>query len=166
MGSRLIDAHGVEWTVLEVERKELIGTFTATCRRLEIEETLDDLATVLHATYTKAAAGDAKPHWKVVAKDVPARFQPMTEEAIVLLGAEDTREMYRVTLAREVPIDLSDDAADLAGGQWRLVDSKGQRYRITQYLNRERIDRLGVCVAVRITEGSEFWDPAEVGEAA
>jgi hypothetical protein len=106
------------------------------------------VATILKATYTHGGAAEAVAHWHVEMQNVPARFQPSMEDAQIFLDAEFTKTTYRVIFAQPVPIEL-------AGGEYRLVDSEGHRYRVVEYFDEERIDKLPVAIAVRITEGSE-----------
>lgn len=157
LGAVLVDENDVYWTVLSVEYKDQVETWEAQCRNLSIRTALDNTATVLRATYTKAAGNDIAPHWRgafsnrmppVPEDTVRAHFQPSAEDALVFLGAEWTKRTYRVVFEKHVPVEL-------AGGEYRLVDSQGKRYRIMHYLDRERIDTLPVAIAVQIVEGAE-----------
>ena len=61
-----------------------------------------------------------------------ARFQPSEEQARLAFGADSSREIYRVYFESPVPIDL-------AGGEYRLVDSDGNRFRVLQYFQEKVI---------------------------
>jgi len=163
LGSRLVFKNET-WTLLAIDRKELIDVYQVIARNLAIEAGLDCKATVLKATYAKGAAGDAKPIWTVIAKDIPARFQPLTEDVAQLISAEWTRGTFRVILGENVPLEpdsySQSGASKLTGGRYRLMDSAGNHYRVTHYTNQDRIDTLPVAIAVRINEGAESFAQA------
>ncbi len=160
LGSVLVDEDGTYWTILAVRRKQHVDTWEARCRNLSIVTGDDNVATILKAGYGHGNAGEALAVWKgavsgaltpTSADQVSARFQPSKETARILFGSEFTETTYRVLFKTPVPIEL-------AGGQYRLVDSDGYRYRVVDYQNEERIDKLPVAIAVRITEGAEYHD--------
>jgi hypothetical protein len=149
LGAVLLDSNNVAWKVLAVLYKDLVETWEVGCRNLSIVASLDNQATVFRAMYTHADGGDAKPHWRTEASNVPARFQPHAEDAQIFLDAEYSKLAYRVIFAYPVPIEL-------AGGEYRIKDSQGYYYRVVEYVNTERIDTLPVAIAVRVIEGSEY----------
>ena len=157
LGSQLVFENET-WTILSVENRELIDVYMVVARNLAIEAGLDCKASIFEATYTKAAAGDAEPHWTALIKDIPARFQPITEEVAQLIAAEWTHDTYRVIFGEDVPLE---SGGALTDGRYRLVDSAGNHYRVTHYLNRERIDTLPVAIAVRVVNGAECWEGAQ-----
>src|ERR1700691_1151798 len=89
LGSILIDQWGEVWAILSIKRKPVpIGTWAAQTRNLSVVNGLNNVATVLEASYTKSAAGEALPVWNTVLTNVPARFQPLTQDAQILEDAE------------------------------------------------------------------------------
>jgi len=161
LGSVLVDDAGTYWTILTVEYRDVVQTYAARCRNLSIVSAADNTATILKAVYGKGAANEAAADWLGVFSlqsppteedKVPARFQPSAEMAELFLGAEWTRMTYRVIFNGPMPMET-------AGGEYRLVDKERNRYRVIKYLDEERIDRLPVAIAVRITEGAEHFHP-------
>jgi hypothetical protein len=158
LGAQILDSDGAYWTILQLERKQHVETWEATCVNLSVEAGLDNVATVLRAnSYTKNSAGEAVPTWTEIATGIPARWQPLQEEAQIFEDADFTKTTYRVTFGT-APIDTP---RELAGGDYRLVDKDGNHYRVTEYIQEERIDRLPVAICVKILEGAEYYgEPA------
>jgi hypothetical protein len=153
LGSLLIDAAGTAWTILSVLRKDQVNVWEARGRALSIVYRLDNLASVLEASYTKSSGGEALPTWTQILSGIPARFQPVEQEAQILEDAEWPKTTYHVFLgtdifAPEIPVEP-------ASADYRLVDSAGRHYRIMQYQRAERIDALPLAVCVLIIEGAE-----------
>ena len=152
--SGVVDEEDVLWTVVGVERRPFVETYAVKCLSLSVEYGLDNYATVLRADeYTKNESGEAIPVWSVLASDIPARWQPIRETSEILEDADWTKTTYRVTFG----LPPLDDPADLAGGEFRVVDQDGNRYRITSYECEERVDRLPYATAIRVMEGSEYY---------
>lgn len=159
VGSIIMDPYGTYWTIYRLENVQHVETYEAFCLNLNIVTAAVNAATVLKGSYVKGRAGEAKAVWKGLwsgattptSQDtVEARFQPSEETARLEFGAESSLEVYRVYFESPVPMDL-------AGGEYRLVDSQGFRYRVVKYFNENRIDRLPVAIATRITDGKEYW---------
>lgn len=160
LGAQILDSNGDYWTILRLEYKQHVETLEATCVNLAVEAGLNNVATVLRANvYTKNSAGEAIPTWTEIATGIPARWQPLTEEAQIFEDADFTRTTYRVTFGSP-PITTP---SELAGGNYRIVDGDGNRYRVTEYIQEDRIDRLPVAIAVKVLEGSEYYDYAGSG---
>lgn len=158
VGAVIVDSGGTYWTIWQVVYKQHVQVYEAKCLNLSIVTAVANTATVLKATYTHGMTGQAKATWKglwsgveggIAADTVAARFQPSDETARLEFGSEWRKQTYRVFFDSPVPVDV-------AGGDFRLVDSSGYRYRVMQYHNEERIDRLPVAIAVRINEGTEY----------
>jgi hypothetical protein len=118
-----------------------------------------NVATVLKAHFGKGRANEAKPEWRGLisghktptdADKITARFQPVTEEAVLRFDAEWTKQMARIIIGSPLPLDL-------ANGEFRIVTETGERYRVLKYFDAARIDRLPVILAVKILEGAEYW---------
>jgi len=158
LGAVLV-AGSVYWTILVVRYKDLVETWEAKCRNLSIVTAAANVATILKATYDHAQGGEARPTWHgafsgqyppTTADTIPAHFQPSAETAQILFGADYTEEVYRVVFDAPVPIEL-------AGGEYRLTDQQGYRYRVQKYYDENRIDKLPVAIATRILEGQDYF---------
>lgn len=170
LGSVLIDDQGTYWTVYRLTNKETVETYEAFCLNLSIATAPNDTevhpntATIEKATYGKGEANEALATWAgYFTGNVPAvtdptanptdtvtaRFQPSMEDSKIQFDSEYAMETYRVTFAQKFPVEL-------AGGDYRLADSLGNRYRIMKYFDEGRIDRFPVAIAVRIVEGLEY----------
>lgn len=152
-GAAVIDSDNVPWTILAVVEKAHAGVWEVHSRDLAVANGLDNLATVLKASYAKSPGGEAVATWTTQLTDVPARFQPFRQDAEILEDADWPQTSYRVFLgldifAPEVPVEP-------ASADYRLVDAAGRHYRIVQYRRPQRIDALPVAVCVLIIEGSE-----------
>jgi hypothetical protein len=153
LGSRLVDAWGTAWTILDVTRKDAVNVWEAHCRNLSVVYGLSEVAAVLRATYTKSPGGEALPTWNTLLTGVAARFQPVDQEARILEDAEWPKTTYHVFLgtdifAPEIPVEP-------ASADYRLVDTSGRHYRIVKYQRPERIDALPFAVCVLVIEGEE-----------
>jgi hypothetical protein len=159
LGSCLVDSDGTYWTILHVQYRHLVETWRCHVRNLSIITAPINKAVAFKATYGKGRANEAKAQWHGLfsGKHPPThedvltcRIQPAGEEAMIRFNADWTREAFRIILDKKLPMEL-------AGGEYRIGDSEGNRYRIMRYFQEQRIDILPVCFAVRITEGAEFW---------
>ena len=159
LGSALVDSQGTYWTILAVRYKNMVQTYECHCRNLSIITAPINKTVVLRAVYGKGRANEARAEWHglfsgkrpATHQDViPARFQPAGEEAMIRFSGDWTREAYRVILDKKLPLEL-------AGGEYRLENETGERFRILRYFDEQRIDRLPVCFAVKIVEGVEYW---------
>ncbi len=153
LGAVIVDGNNDPWTVLSLAKKAHAGIWEFHARNLVVANNLDNLASVLKASYAKSPGGEAIAAWTTQLTNVPARFQPFRQDAEILEDAEWPQTTYRVFLgldifAPEVPVEP-------ASADYRLVDSAGRHYRIVQYQRPERIDALPVAVCVLIIEGSE-----------
>lgn len=154
LGSILTDSSGANWTILNLTKKQTPqGVWTAHCRNLSIVYGLNNLATVLQASYTKSPGGEALPIWNTILTGIPARFQPVETEAQILEDSEWPKTTYHVFLG--VDIFAPSIPVEPASADYRLVDTAGRRYRIMQYQRAERIDVLPLAVCVLIIEGAE-----------
>ncbi|MGO9114395.1 MAG: hypothetical protein ACLP9L_34700 [Thermoguttaceae bacterium] len=153
LGSLLIDHYGTAWTILNVVRKEHVNVWEARGRSLSIVYGLNNVASVLKASYTKSPGGEALPTWTQILDAIPARFQPVAQEARILEDAEWPKTTYEVFLGTDIfapTIPVEPASAD-----YRLVDSAGRHFRIMQYQRAERIDALPMAICVLIIEGAE-----------
>jgi hypothetical protein len=159
IGSIIIDEGGVYWTIWRLTDKQHVETYEAFGLNLNIVTADANEATVLKAVYGKGSANEATATWHGLwsgvaggnATDtVVARFQPSEETSELEFGAEYSREVYRVYFEQPVPVEV-------AGGEYRLVDSTGNRFRVVKYFQENRIDKLPIAICVKITEGAEYY---------
>lgn len=159
IASIIVDEDDVYWTVWKLLRMHDVEMWHAFCLNLSIITAAVNVATVLKATYGKGRANEASAVWEGFwsgvaggddTDDVPARFQPSEETARLEFGASSSREAYMVYFDADTAPD------DLAGGEYRLIDSDGNRYRVMRYHKENQIAALPVAIAERITHGSEF----------
>ncbi len=157
LGSLLVDQYGTVWTILNITRKDHVNVWEAHARNLSIVYGLNNAASILKASYTKSSGGEALATWTQILSGIPARFQPVEQEARILEDAEWPKTTYHVFLG----IDIFAPAIPVepASADYRLVDAAGRHYRIMRYRRAERIDVLPMAVCVLIIEGGE-------GEAA
>ena len=157
LGSIVIDQYGTYWTVYQVAYVPNFHTWDVFTLNLGVVSADINTATLLKATYTHGRAGEAKATWNGLFSGVPdgneedtvsARFQPSMETAKIEFGSEYSGVVYRVLFDRAVPMQA-------AGGEYRIIDADGNRYRVWKYFNEQRIDKLPVAIAVRIIEGGQ-----------
>lgn len=153
LGAKLIDSDGTAWTILDVTKKDHVNTWEVHARNLAIAYNLNNFATVLKATYTKTPGGEARPTWSTLLTGIPARFQPVEQEAQILEDAEWPKTVYNVYLGTD--IFYPDIPVTPASADYRLVDAAGKKYRITSYRRAEGIESLPFAVCVLIIEGAE-----------
>jgi hypothetical protein len=155
----IVVSEGIYYTVYRMEQKQHVECWESDCLQLNITNKQWNRCLLLVAEYGKGEANEALAVWKgyysnqdppIQEDTISAHFQPFTEDAQIQFGAEFTRESYRVYFEKPIP-------RTLAGGEFRLVDVDGFRYRIIRYVQEERLDVLPVAHAVRITEGAEYF---------
>jgi hypothetical protein len=164
LGSVLVSADDTYYTILAIEHRHIVDTWRAHCRNLSIIPGTINTATVLKAHFGKGRANEAKPEWRGLvsgkhhptnADEITARFQPSTEDAVLRFDAEWMKQSVRIILDKPLPLDL-------ANGEYRIVTETSERYRILRYFDAQRIDKLPVIFAVKILEGSEYFQPSGV----
>ena len=158
IGSIVVDDEGTYWTVWKCIKKRALDMYEPFCLNLNIVTAATNKATLLRATYIKGGANEAVAVWHgynsgqttpTDADKVTARFQPSEETAKLEFGADNSQEMYRVYFSNPPAIEL-------AGGEFRLLNSDGHSFRVLKYYCEGRIDKLAVAVCEKITEG-ETW---------
>jgi hypothetical protein len=75
---------------------------------------------------------------------------------MIRFTAEWSKETIRAIFQEQLPINL-------ASADYRILDSVGNRYRLMQYYDAERIDKLPCAILVQITEGIEFFNGGTSG---
>lgn len=171
IGSVIIDEFGTYWTIFKLVYKDIVKTWEAYTLNLSImpgpnaQNPERNLATVLIASYEKGEANEAKAIWRgaFTGQDPPVtdpnatptdtiqcRFQPLKELSQIQFSSEFASEQYRCYFNEPWPVQL-------AGGEYRLVSPDGNRFRIMEYVDQLKIDKLPCALAIRITEGYEYW---------
>lgn len=159
LGAHIVDPDGTYWTIYQLVNKQHVETWECFGLNLSIITASLNQATVLKAVYTHGRAGEAKAHWKGLWSGVdggteddvvPAHFQPAEETSRIEFGADWSEQAYRVYFKQPFP-------REAAGGEFRILDSEGHRFRVVRYFMENRIDKLPVALSVRITEGAEYW---------
>ena len=172
VGCTIIDEDGTRWIAWRVLYKDIVDTWEVTCLNLSIvlgpnaQNAKPNLATVLVASYVKGEANEAKAVWRGLftgkrravtnpkanpTDTIPARFQPILEASQIQFGSEGSRETYAVYFDNPWP-------REVAGGEYRIVSPDGDRFQVMEYIKESRIESLPIAMAIRIVQGSEFWD--------
>ena len=81
LGTRIVDAGGTYWIILDVQEATLSRRWRCICRNPAIAYGLDDTITIELASYSKGDGGAAEKSWKVWKAGVRARIQPAGPEA-------------------------------------------------------------------------------------
>jgi hypothetical protein len=170
LGSVLVQGE-TYWTILSVIRKGQVETWECRCRNLSIATNAGtpnaglNTVTILKAQYEKGRANEAKAIWlgyvsglsaPTEADQVTCRLQPSSTDAMIRFTAEWSKETIRAIFQEQLPINL-------ASADYRILDSVGNRYRLMQYYDAERIDKLPCAILVQITEGIEFFNGGTSG---
>ena len=153
LGAAIVDSGNVPWTILAIVKKSHARIWEYHARDLTIVNNLDNLVTVLKASYAKSPGGEAVASWTTQLSNVPARFQVIQQEAKILEDSEWPQTIYHVFLG--VDIFAPAIPVEPASADYRLIDTAGRHYRIVKYQRPERIDALPIAVCVLILEGSE-----------
>ena len=170
LGSVLL-TDGIYWTIISVTYKNQVETYECRCRNLSFVDNSGNenaglnTVTIMKATYGKGRANEAKADWRgyvsgektpTTADQVTCRLQPTSTDAMIRFTAEWSKETIRAIFQEQLPINLA--AAD-----FRIVDIVGNHYRIMQYFDAERIDRLPTAICVKIIEGVEYYKGGTTG---
>lgn len=155
----VIVADGDYFACWRVDLKPELNCYETDAIRLFITPTSFNRCLLLVATYGKGEANEAKAEWTgyfshadpPTSEDtIRCHLQPLSEDAAVQFGAEWSQERYTCFFENPIP-------REFAGGEFRLVDTSGNRYRAVKYYAEGRIEMLACALVERITEGSEFW---------
>ncbi len=102
LGALIVDSGNTPWTILAVVKKSHAGIWEYHARNLAIVNDLDNLATVLKASYTKSPGGEALASWTTQMTNIPARFQVVQQEAKILEDSEWPQTTYHVLLGTDI----------------------------------------------------------------
>ncbi len=131
LGSKIIDAAGVYWTVLSVERAFADTEWACMTRALAIVAGLDCVVSIQRAAFEKDAAGASVSVFAEVSA-VRARIQETGSAAVLESGLHLTRRTFEITVAEEVEIDNT----------CQIVGPDGTAYEFSAYERAETIDSL------------------------
>lgn len=158
LGSVLVDADEVYWTILAIQKIEITRTWNAKCRNLSIIPSTLNTATLLRGeagvgnagelvwTMKGAISGELIP---TGADTIQGRLQPAGEIAMIRFGGAWVKDTYRWITEKALP-------QSIVGDECRLVDSAGNSYRIVDVTGEQRIDRLPVATVIRVNEGGGY----------
>ncbi len=136
LGDRLIDDAGVCSVVVRVEPAGGNTRWRVTARNLSIAFGLDNRVAIELAQWDSGPPATITG-WKLVDPAVPAHIQPQALVADLDESPPTHEQTFRVTLDTELTLD----------GNHRLVTADGTTYRVREFENASRIDRLPVAVA-------------------
>ena len=128
LGTRLIDAAGQAWSVLEVEEATLQTRWACQCRRLAIEDLAENRVTIQRATILVGTHGEPAWEWHDWLSDRLARVQPLERDNQQQHGQWLSMATHRVYLADDLEL----------GAQDRIV----QGTRLLAVLRQRRPSRL------------------------
>lgn len=131
LGAKVVDAAGVEWTVLMAEPTALGSRWVLWCRALDLAHGLDQRVNVERATWSKSPSGAMSAAWQTWRVALPARLQPISLATASEHGQRFARATHRVYLAEALPIDSN----------CRIVHD-GRAYHVLGCRMLERIDHL------------------------
>lgn len=140
LGTQIIDAAGVRWTVLNVDLQTMGNRWRCVSRALAIVNGLDTTVSIQRAVWGKGPAGDAIPNWHDAYASLPAKIQPVGGNVVREHGGKIFRGSVQVVLAERVPIDSS----------CRVVGEDGAIYKINGVTVPEDIGQLPVVDAVQV----------------
>lgn len=137
LGSKIVDADGVWWTVLDVMKCTRGTRWKCASRALEIVAGLDTTIRIQQARYSKSPSGAQVASYFDVVSGLKAKIQPVSATNARETGLDFTRRQFRIVVSKEVAIDNT----------MRVVGSDGTVYQIDGYEQTERLDVLPVILA-------------------
>ena len=140
LGDVLCDAGGCAWTVLEVAQTTLASRWRVTSRSLAVIYALDDVISILQATFAKGDGGAAEPTWTPWMSDLRARIQPLALEIDDEYEARVATTRVRIFLAESLVLNETH----------RVRGSDGTIYKVLGMTAAERIDELS-CIDAEVT---------------
>ena len=142
LGDLVIDSDGNKWTILEF--KEIVGRgqWRLTTRELAIANSLNDSITVLLATVTIDAQGNAAVAWSTLLTGIRARVQAWETEFDGVLPARTMTQTVHIYVETLWTLDT----------KHRIQIEDGTLYDITRVNCQERLGELPIIEAARIVE--------------
>lgn len=136
LGSKIVDASGVYWTVLNVDNVVLSSGWRCMTRALEVVAGLNTTIRIDKAKASKGLAGEYKAEFFEYAS-LKARIQEVGSTSTRELGLKFARRQFRIIVSEEISVDNS----------MRVVGDDGTTYQVDGYEQAERIDALPVILA-------------------
>jgi hypothetical protein len=138
-GAKIIDAAGVVWTVLRVDRETLGARWECRSRNLTLALGLEHLVQVEQATWSNDVAGAPVATWNLIRTGLRARIQPIAATHAVRESQRLERVTHEIYLAEALLLDESH----------RIVHA-GVIYNVRGYVAPERIDAPLVLYAEQV----------------
>jgi hypothetical protein len=139
LGDVILDEEGQRWTVLDVHKTTLDGTWRCVSRNLAVVHGLDEYVDVEKASYSKGDGGADEPTWHTWKTGLRAKIQPARVEVKDQHQRRETRAGFTVFLAEDVVVDHTH----------RIRGADGTTYRVAGYRKADRIDALVEIDVVR-----------------
>ena len=141
LGDVILDEEDQRWTVVDVHKTTLDGTWRCVSRNLAIVHGLDEYIDVEKAAYSKGDGGADEPTWHTWKTGLRAKIQPARVDVKDEHQRRDTRERFVVFLAEDVALDHTH----------RIRGADRAVYRVIGYRKADRIDALAKIDVVRVS---------------
>jgi len=139
LGDVILDKEDQRWTVLDVFKTMLDGTWRCVARNLAVVHGLDEYVDVERASYSKGDGGADEATWHTWKTGLRAKIQPARVEVNDEHQRRETEAGFVVFLADDVAVDHTH----------RIRGSDRAVYRVTGYRKADRIDALVEISVVR-----------------
>jgi len=141
LGDVILDEADQRWTVVDVHKTTLDGTWRCVSRNLAIVHGLDEYVDVERASYSKGDGGADEAAWHTWKTGLRAKIQPVRVDVKNEHQRRDTTERFVVFLAEDVALDHTH----------RIRGADGAVYRVVVYRKADRIDALAKVNVVRVS---------------
>ena len=139
LGDLVIDQQKNRWTILEIQRLDMLGRWKCTTRELRIAYGCHDLVDVDRAVWDDIGSGPEIVSWQPICSALPVKIQP-TDMILDSSTAPPTKQfLYQIVLSESVALEPDD----------RLTAEDGTSYRLQSLQQAERIDVLPVAQVLR-----------------
>jgi hypothetical protein len=132
LGDLICGGDGRHWTVLEVRSTTLGTRWRCTARSLAVVYGLDDVITILKATYVMGDCGAAEATWLTWRTGVRARIQPVQSSVGSQHEARRTTTRYQIFMEGELALDQTH----------RILGPDGTIYKVLGTSGAERLGEL------------------------
>lgn len=138
VGDIIIDQHRNHWTVLEIQHLHLLGRWRCETRELRLAYGCHQRVDVQRAVWGDIGSGPEITDWKDVYAAVPVSIR-LVEMRLNSATSPPLKEMiYEIILSESLDLEPND----------RLIDDRGNVYRLESHSQAEDIGSLPVARAV------------------
>lgn len=123
------------WTILNITKQVWSSKWEAHCRNLVVSEGLNTQVDITQATYLSNSDGEYIPAWAILALNVRAKIQLLSDTAQRTQHVDDPAPLYQITFQSDLPFDS-------AASRYRIVDPQGLIYGVVSLQDLDRIDVL------------------------